>query len=660
MSRPLTALLAFGLTTCALAQEFPLSPNPDNVRATKTASPPTIDGTINSSEWAGATTSSRALVVIATAQPSGDRAQYWITYDDQYLYVATRILLQNPNAVKADEYRENVSLGGDDSVTFMLDLFGTSQNFNIFSFNSAGATQLQLAGGRAAKREWSGAFLSRGRKTETGWEAEARIEWAIMPMPPQGTRDMKFLFDWYVSSIQRGVSFHSTQGDLTKMHTLAAVEVPDVKVRRTINLLPYAYAGYNDETGEHIANAGLDVKTAINDNLNFVMTLNPDFRNIESEILNLDFSNFERLPGESRPFFQEGSDYLFTGGINNRRLFASQRIGSFDTGLNFYGSVGNTQMGFLGTIDFDNEQTFVGSVTLNPNQNTNVFLAMAALDRPGEENYAGNVEYFTRSGDYLLFAGYQQTDDEVLGFGSSFGTGWQYRARGLTNVLIYEQVTDDFLPRIGFAPQRGFKGVVSNTMWTKSHPRGDVMETNVGASLVEQDGFGGGHYRRLGSASSSVTLRNRLSFGLSYSQDWFLTDVNTFHTVSMSMPRGDTFRGWSLSHTRGDAQGFPYTSTTARVFYRPIKRLQLDLRYQEVEHAIDTDQTVFTMNWEMDRYQSLGGRVVGQGDDWNWFVSYKMSGNLGAEYFLILGDPNATSFQKTLIFKVSVPITIGA
>jgi hypothetical protein len=33
-----------------------------------------------------------------------------------------------------------------------------------------------------------------------------------------------------------------------------------------------------------------------------------------------------------------------------------------------------------------------------------------------------------------------------------------------------------------------------------------------------------------------------------------------------------------------------------------------------------------------------------------------MSGNRGAEYFLILGDPNASTFQRALVFKVSVPL----
>jgi hypothetical protein len=266
------------------------------------------------------------------------------------------------------------------------------------------------------------------------------------------------------------------------------------------------------------------------------------------------------------------------------------------------------------------------------------------------------LELFQRTGDYLLFGGYQQTDDEVEGIGTAFGAGWQYNARGLRQVLIWEQVSPDFSPRIGFAPQRGFKGPTANAQYSKVHPRGPVMETNLSATYLDQTMYDGGHYRRLGSFTFGNTLRNALSVRFSYSQDHFLADVNQFHTVSVEMPRFNTFRGWQLSHTRGHVAGSDYRSTTARVFYRPIKRLQLDLRYQKVEHATISDQTIFTFNWELDKFQSVGGRVVGQDDDWNWFVSYKMSGNRGAEYFLILGDPNASTFQKALVFKVSVPL----
>jgi hypothetical protein len=81
------------------------------------------------------------------------------------------------------------------------------------------------------------------------------------------------------------------------------------------------------------------------------------------------------------------------------------------------------------------------------------------------------------------------------------------------------------------------------------------------------------------------------------------------------------------------------------------------LRHQFVEHFSETDQTVLTFNWELDKYRSFGGRVVGEDDKWNWFASYSMRGNLGAEYFLIIGDPNAESFQKTVILKAVVPVS---
>ena len=519
---------------------------------------------------------------------------------------------------------------------------------------------MQIAGGRAAKKEWGGAFEARGKVTETGWEGEARVEWAIIPLPPEGARNMKFLFDWYVSSSQRGVSFHATQGDFNKTHSLNGVVVPNIPIRRTVSALPYAYVGYNDETKSTITNAGIDLKAAVTDSLNAVVTVSPDFRNIENQILDLDFSNFERLPGESRPFFLEGSQFLLTGGINMRQLFASQRIGAFDTGINFYGNLSDkAQIGALGIIDVGNQHAFVSSVSLSPDPSTTIIGAFTALDRKDEENFGGNIEYFKRSGDFLLFTGFMQTDDEQTGKGTSLAGGYQYMARGLLNVLIYEQVSPDFNPRIGFAPQTGYKGLVTNTRWTKTHPRGAVIETRLTGTFVKQDQFEGGRYRNLGSVSASATFRNSLNVQLSTAQDNFLSQYNTFYTLSASMPSDDRFRGWQLTHTSGDVAGDPYESTTARAYYRPIKRLQLDLRHQFVNHTVDSDQTVFTMNWEMDRYQSIGGRLVSQDGELNWFVSFKRSGNLGAEYYLIVGDPNASSFQKTLIFKVTVPLSIG-
>ena len=659
MSRLALALAAFLVASVALSQDFPLQPVPSTVEGHKMDTAPVIDGTVNPQEWAEAATLARSLVLVETGQPTGDKGQFWIGYDDKYVYFAQRITFAGKGKVKADEFRDNVKLGGDDQVNLRLDLYGTSQFFNNFAFNAQGATEMDIAGGRAAKREWSGAFEARGKIDADGWEGEARIAWAAIPLPPSGPHNIKVLVDWYVSFRQQTVSTHSTQGDFTKMDVVNDVDVPNVPVRHLLKVLPYANLGYDDENKKQIVNAGVDLKTEVTDETNLVMTVNPDFRNIENDILNLDFSNFERLPGESRPFFLEGSGFLLTGEINNRMLFASQRIGAFDTGLNFYGSLSpNTQIGALGIVSFDNDKSMVVSASHSPDPDDSFYGYMTALDRTGEQNVAGGLEYFKRTGDYLLFTGYQTTQDEVTKFGDALAYGFQYKARGLTDALIAEDVAPDFNPRIGFAPQTGYRGITNGTTWTVTQPRGSILDTTLHVAAIAQDKTSGGTYHDVGTVREDVAFRNGLNVTLVVAQEKFLTDYNRFYKAQLQMPRDDTFRGWTVAHTTGTVAGQPYENTAAQILYRPVKRLQLDLRHQFVQLGTYSEQTVFTMNWELDRYQSIGGRVVSQNSDVNWFVSYKLSGNLGNEYFLILGDPNATSFKKTLILKFTAPLNI--
>jgi hypothetical protein len=46
------------------------------------------------------------------------------------------------------------------------------------------------------------------------------------------------------------------------------------------------------------------------------------------------------------------------------------------------------------------------------------------------------------------------------------------------------------------------------------------------------------------------------------------------------------------------------------------------------------------------------GRLVAQTGGTNGYFSYRHSGYGGTETFFIVGDPNATKFQKRVAFKV--------
>lgn len=615
---------------------------------------PVIDGKVSAEEWVSAATNKVKLVYIDTGTVSGEVGQYWIGYDESYIYVASRVTANDPSRIRAEEFRDNASLWGDDHFAISFDPFGIGRDMNRFAFNPNGATSMFIAGGRANKSEWEGRFESAGRVTDTGWEGEARIPWSIMTLPKSGQQDFKFLLEWYSSDLLQTLSDVVFLGDSSNVHTLTGVEVPESNRDNPIRLLPFVYAGI-DENREHVLNAGLDLKTSLSGQTTFVATVNPDFRNIEGDILSLDFSNFERLAGESRPFFQEGSGYFFAGST-----FASQRIDKFDIGTKFYGKLNDkTSLGVLSTTDFGKDQALVASTTYLPNSDSAISASIVTLDQPGVDNFASRIGVWQRTGNYNFSGDFQITSDYDDGSGEAFSVGTYLSTPGLTISGSYSARSPTFNPRLGFAPSTGNRGLSFNSQLNKTHPSGPVRSTYLNLFASDRERYSGGHYSEAISMNGSVALRNGFSVNMSAFASHFQANHDYLYGGSVSYPNTDRKRYWSLSHSWGAFSGDRYTSTGVAVNYRPEQRIGLRLSYQAVEHTEYRDQTVLNFSWEMDKYQSLGGRAVRSGDKWNWYASYRMSGNTGAEYFLILGDPNASSFQETLILKVTVPLSIG-
>jgi hypothetical protein len=100
---------------------------------------------------------------------------------------------------------------------------------------------------------------------------------------------------------RRSVFGYTGGGRLANTPRWTDVALPAPSRVRTLHLLPYTFGGV-DPAGGGIARSGLDVKAPLAGNIQLVGTVRPDFRNIENQILSLDFSRFERLAGETRPF----------------------------------------------------------------------------------------------------------------------------------------------------------------------------------------------------------------------------------------------------------------------------------------------------------------------------------------------------------------------
>lgn len=618
--------------------------------------PPNIDGVIQPEEWNGAASGSGGFDE-ETGRPAPEPMRFWVGYDDQYIYVSARLGDRKPDSIQAVETRANVSFPGDDFVIFAIDPYGTLGELNKFWVNPNGATNLQIAGGRAAKREWLGEMEAHGRITTDGWECEARIPWGVMSLPSAGKRTARFSVGRYLHREQRLYLWNDISGGkIENFGRWTGVEIPKSDTGRTIKLLPYGYAGTDRDEGT-ILNAGLDFKSSITSDMQIVGTINPDFRNVENQVLSLDFSHFERLAGESRPFFLEGQEYFQTS--RDASVFASQRIGSFDAGAKAYGRLSpRTTFAVLNTADFGHENAFATNLGYNFDGQSSVTAAVSQLDVEGGSNTATFLGGTVGRGPVSAFAQLSSTDDTQAGEAGRFNSGLIYQANGWNGALEYTTIDANFLPRLGFAPERGYRGFGANVGYVRPIPHGPLMESGLEVHYEDLNAHGGGLYRRGGSFEGSLTLRDQTDIDFGYGESKFGGSTDRYQFVSVERPRGNPYQHWQVDYLWGEFAGKAYRSLAPSVSLRPLKGFQIQARYQRVEHFDTQELLIVSANYELNKVDAVSGRLITQRGDTNFYLAYRRSGNRGNEYYFILGDPNARTFRPSVIFKLVAPIEI--
>ncbi|HWD38258.1 MAG TPA: sugar-binding protein [Fimbriimonas sp.] len=616
--------------------------------------PPKVDGVIDESgEWKGVPSIS-GLLDENTNEKAADNGTFWIAYDADFIYIAARLDDSKSGQIRAQQYQTNVSLQGDDSLSFDLDVSGTATDFSTFQVNPKGATNIQLAGGRAAKREWAGEFQAASRITATGWETEMRIPWQVMKLPPAGPKDLRFLFERFLARTNRSYSNVYLGSGTSNTPIWKGVAVPKEIIDRSIKLLPYAYAGYDSHEGV-IGNMGLDLKTALSDQTQLVASINPDFRNIENQILSLDFSRFQRLANESRPFFLEGSQYVGSA------LFASQLVPRFDVGVNTYGKLNDkTSFGALATTQYGAQTDIVANGTYAPDADSSYRFGVTSLQGEGIHNEAFLARYQKTFGPWTIFLRDMASQDDKLGYGDNDNAEIFYVGSGIFALAEYSRVDPNFNPRLGFFPEVDYRGFDGLFNYTKPWNHGPLSEAGGGLTYVTYDHVNGDDYRRDVDYNIFGTLRN--GFRLTLDQDFAQFEGSNDHltTLSALYPRGDPYNSAGATLASGVEAGIPYTSVALTANKRFFNRLQFIGRYQVVNYDGVTDQAIFDVSCDIGHEQAVYGRLAAQDGEIGGYLAYRRSGNLGAEYYLIVGDPNATTFRPSVILKVAIPLQIGS
>lgn len=353
------ACSGLGAVSAVYAQEYVAT-------ARRIDTPLTLDGILNDEAWQTTPPVITSFIQQRPdeGQPASQRTTVRVVYDATNIYFGIMCYDTQPEGMVATEMRRDADLTDDDFIEIILDTFHDRQNGFLFSTNPTGArfdAQVRNEGagvnrgfrsstGRPFTSEnynvdWDGVWTTHNRMLPDGWSIEMAIPFTTLRFE-KGERVTFGL------NIQRQIRRRNEQAfwapvprpytifKVSSAGQLTGLQLPEPE--RNLKLKPFMITGaQNDYTRtdsrrtDGKLDGGGDLKYGLTPNMTLDVTFNTDFSQVESDVDQVNLTQFSLFFPEKREFFLENAG-LFTfgssrtGPTRETEMFFSRRIGLFD------------------------------------------------------------------------------------------------------------------------------------------------------------------------------------------------------------------------------------------------------------------------------------------------------------------------------------------
>jgi hypothetical protein len=560
---------------------------PFEIRAVRTAKPPTIDGIVQEDEWAGA---ARATGFVQfeprRGEPATGSTEVFLTYDAGHLYVAFRCLDAEP--LTAQLTQRDADLFADDSVAVLLDTYNDRQTAYYFITNPLGTQSDGRISddGRQADAAWDAAWTSAAHRGTEGWSAEFAIP--LTSIKFASGQDVTWGIN-FARTRRRTLEFDTWSFPLDETTRVSqagrlvglVVEPP----AKRYQVIPYGLTRVQEGASADYE-AGVDARYGLTSQTAVYATVNPDFATVEADVEQVNLTRFEVALPEKRQFFLEGNE-LYNQRI---RTFYSRRIEDILVGGKLLGKQGPWATSFIGTVGEPTEDQGRANVLVGRLQR-DIFgrstVAVMADNRTLDGRDQGSVSMDTN----LFFTRTWGMTGQVVKSWGAFGNG-----------------TGAFYVRPSYDSPTGHFHVRYTHL-------GDRLQDNLNdiGRIPDDD------RREVDSAiEKTFWVRNgaleRIQYGSNYNIYWGQTG---------------TLRSWQVDES-ADVE-FRNRWNTGLTYREEFKRFEKDFRNRQIG---------LTAGYNTREYQSVrAGVLFGRNFDadfqlWNASARYKVSDELSAEYSL--------------------------
>ena len=339
----ISGVLILGLLQSIQAQ----TPEKKLYTATRTSTPPTINGVLDDVTWqSGTWIDDFTQYEPFNGRPASQRTEFNILFDDNNLYVAIKAFDTSPDSIVNRLTRRDDADG--DLVGIIFDSFHDLRTGFLFGVSSAGVKydRMVMNDGEYEDPSWDPNWWVQTSINSEGWVAEMKIPFSQVRFDKNsgavwGLEVGRILYRKNETTFWQ----HIPKEAPGMVHLYGEMKgLEEIKPRKIFDVTPYTVA--KTETFKAVPenpflskgrsskiNAGLDAKIGVTNNMTMDLTINPDFGQVEADPSEVNLSAYETFFKEKRPFFIEGKNITNFGlGIGdgengNDNLFYSRRIG---------------------------------------------------------------------------------------------------------------------------------------------------------------------------------------------------------------------------------------------------------------------------------------------------------------------------------------------
>ncbi len=551
--------------------------------ATRTDTPPVLDGRIDDAAWVLADVVSdfvqKEPVVGSTPTM---RTEVRVMYDEDTLYVGWINYDDEPEKIVATEMRRDEYPSADDWVVVYLDTFHDHRNAFGFVVNALGTKfDFTLRDESQFNMNWDETWEAAASITERGWEAELAIPFAALRYPI-GSNVWGIEFEREVIRTKERIIWNNTSRDydwraVSQYGNLVGLQ--NLSLTDRFRLKPFVTGGYDsfqqrdDPISEGKGDIGIEVfKVQLTPSLTANLTANTDFAEVEADTQQVNLTRFSLFFPEQREFFLEAAN-SFTFGTLARRssgdsdgggfqrqpplalLFFSRRIGLGPEGQPVPIRFGGKLTGKLGggNVGFVNVQT--GDSQFGAGQNFAAFRwKQDVLERSSVGALVTNVQgpdgqynrVFGLDADFTFFdhlflsgfvAGGQDTDVDGTSWVGQVSAGWDTEAWGLGGDVTY--VADDFDSDLGFVLRQDIVRHNYQARWSTRPSLTFLRRMSMSPGFERITDTGGRLISRVGRLDTRLDLESGDIVRFRISRNFELLDFDFPIDENVSIPIGD-------------------------------------------------------------------------------------------------------------------------